>query len=106
MPNMTVPVGAKQVSIEARIVRAAPECASVCCEGSAGRAPCGAGTDVPCRRSRLVEDHGTVAYWHENPAKVMAWRVRQALRPIGLRWRALTDGRLGRWRTGSTLKEG
>jgi hypothetical protein len=100
MPDMTVPVGAKQVIIEARIVRAAPECASVCYEAGAGRPPCGAGTDVPCRRSRQVEDLGAVAYWHENPARVLAWRAAQALRPVRVRWRELTDGRLGRWRRG------
>jgi hypothetical protein len=93
-----VPVGAKQVVIEATVIRAAPECASVCYEASAGRAPCGAGTDVPCRRSRVAEDHGTVAYWHENPAKVLAWRMKQALRPVGIRFRELVDGRLTPWR--------
>lgn len=100
MPVFQAPVNAKQVVIEATVIRAAPECASVCYEGSAGRAPCGAGTNRPCQRSRLVEDHGAVAYWHENPARVLAWRLKQALRPIGLRWREFTDGRLGPWRRG------
>jgi hypothetical protein len=98
MPDLTVPIGAKQVVIEATVIRAAPECASTCYSASSGGPPCGAGTDVPCRRSRLVEDHGAVAYWHKNPARVLAWRMKQALRPVGLRWRELTDGRFGPWR--------
>lgn len=45
-------VGAKSVSIEGRIIRA---------DGT-------------------VVELGTIAYWHQNPFKRLAWRVRQAFK--------------------------
>jgi hypothetical protein len=33
-----------------------------------------------CPRPRSTEDHGTVAYWHRNPVRVLLWRLGRWLR--------------------------
>ena len=52
MPIVNVPAGAKQISVEASVIRA---------DGS-------------------VEPLGVVAYWHQNPLKRLAFRTKQLLR--------------------------
>ena len=51
MSMLVVPAEAREASIEVTVIRA---------DGS-------------------VERHGTVSYWHRNPFKRMAWRVRRWL---------------------------
>lgn len=50
----TATAGATQVSVEARVIRA---------DGT-------------------IEDLGTVAYWHRNPIKRAAWRIKRLLARI------------------------
>jgi hypothetical protein len=43
--------------------------------------------DTPCQQPRAIEDRGVIAYYHRNPLKRLAWRLRRLVgmpqKPLG-----------------------
>lgn len=76
MPEVAV-ASSQEIALEATVVRCG------CSSAQRASPDWHAKRALPCPNPREIESRGIVAYWHRNPLRCFAWRMRRLFRGGG-----------------------